>query len=699
MHIRGHGCVLFGLFLASSAALGFAQTGATIIMGKPTIAQVPSPLSLDISPAFDLPIGGSSQYFSYGGSMDLGLNYHVPRSILYLLGGIEYGYTPVQAATSLSLAGARAGAGIQLPLSSGIAVLVYGAGGYYFGSYNDFSANASDPFVAGGVGLRFSLGSGIGLEVGAQYKNYLGLYQGISAGAGMNIALGNLGGSVEMPSLDLRPAFPLFYKYYDDHPIGTMELKSNLKVPASDIKAQVYIKEYMDAPKTVSVPGTLAPGESRKVDLYALFTDKVLGITEGTKVAAEITVSYTVEGQSYENRKIETMSLMGRNAMTWDDNRKAAAYVTSKDPGVLNFARSVSSYIRAKENRSICDNLQAAIAFHEALDLYGMNYTPNPKTPYDQVSQHKDVIDFLQFPRETFQYKAGDCSDLSILYASLFQAVGIDAAFITVPGHIFIAVDTCMTPEQAPKELIPTSQFIAYKNHAWIPIEITAIHDGFMRAWQLGAKEWTENNSSGQAGFYPIQEAWSVYQPVGLTGTEATVTVPQSDLILHAYLGEVQKYLDTALAPMVATLQGQSQGGTNLVAMNNLGVLYAKYGQSDKAEQTFKQILRLKAYLPTILNLGHLYYSNKDWKNALALYQQAGQANPNDPHTLLALARVNQEMQNYPDAKSSYEKLKAVNPTLASQFAYLGEATTQESGARAADIEHQRSAVIWETDQ
>ena len=248
----------------------------------------------------------------------------------------------------------------------------------------------------------------------------------------------------------------MFYKHYDDHPIGDLQIQSNLKVPATDIQAQVYIKEYMDAPKAVAVPGTLEPGETKIVDLYALFTDKVLSVTEGTKVAAEMSVTYKVEGQTYENKRVETLTLWGRNAMTWDDNRKAAAYVTAKDPGVLNFARSVSSYIRSKENRSICDNLQAAIALHEAIDLYGMNYTPNPKTPYAEVSKQKDVIDFLQFPRETFQYKAGDCSDLSILYGALFQAVGIDAAFITIPGHIFVAVDTCLTPEQAPKELIPT---------------------------------------------------------------------------------------------------------------------------------------------------------------------------------------------------------------------------------------------------
>src|SRR5208282_3379179 len=152
----------------------------------------------------------------------------------------------------------------------------------------------------------------------------------------------------------------------------------------------------------VEVAGVLRPGQDEAVDLYALFTDKVLAVTEGTKVAAEISVSYKVEGRTYENREVQTLTLWGRNAMTWDDNRKAAAYVTAKDPEVLDFARSVTSYIRSKENRSIPENLQAVIALHEALDLYGMNYTPNPKTPYAEVSKHKDVFDFLQFPRETF---------------------------------------------------------------------------------------------------------------------------------------------------------------------------------------------------------------------------------------------------------------------------------------------------------
>ena len=679
--------LLFSILLASSVSV-FAQSQQ---------ANVPSPLSLEVRPAFDMPLGGSSQWFNYGGAVDLGLNYKIPSSLFYLLGGLEYGYAPIQAAASVSLAALRVGGGIQYPLTSGISAFGYAAGGYYFATYNDFTANGNDPYLAGGIGLEFALMPTFNIEVGAQYKNFLGLYQGISAGAGIDVALGNLGGSVDVPRIELRPAFPVFYKHYDDHPVGDLDIKSNLKVPATDIRAQVFIKEYMDAPKEVSICNILAPGATKTADLYALFTDKVLGVTEGTKVAAEISVSYKVEGQTYENKRVETLTLWGRNAMTWDDNRKAAAYVTAKDPGVLNFARSVTSYIRSKENRSICDNLQAAIALHEAIDLYGMNYTPNPRTPYAEVSKQKDVVDFLQFPRETLQYRAGDCSDLSILYGALFQAVGIDAAFITIPGHIFIAVDTCLTPEQSPKELIPTGEFIAYKNEAWVPLEITSIHDGFYKAWQLGAKEWNENNQAGQVGFYPISEAWMVYQPVGLPGADITVTVPQSDQILTAYLTEVQRYLDAAMEPQVAKLQEQIQSSGSLAAMNRLGILYAKFGQPDKAEEEFKQILDKKPYSPALLNLGNLYFRKSDWKNALSYYQQASDLDPGNPHALLALARVNQELRNYPDAKASYEKLKEINPELASQFAYLGEG--KENGTRAEEVTVTRKAVLWETEE
>ena len=259
-------------------------------------------------------------------------------------------------------------------------------------------------------------------------------------------------------------------------------------------------------------------------------------------------------------------------------------------------------------------------------------------------------------------------------------------------------MDTGLTPEQAPKELIPESQFIAYKNKAWIPVEITAIHDGFMKAWQLGAKEWTENNSIGQAGFYPIQEAWNVYQPVGLPGADITISVPQSDSILRAYLGEVQKYLDAALAPMVAKLQEQIQStGQPLGDEQPWGPVreVRAVGQGGAGVQAGAG---KKQYLPAILNLGHLYYSRKDWKNALGLLPAGKRGGSQQPsHSACPCPGE----PGAAELRRCEEQLRQAEgrsiPTLAGQFAYLGEA--KESGTRAADVESQRIAVIWETDQ
>jgi tetratricopeptide (TPR) repeat protein len=635
-----------------------------------------------------------------GGGADLGLNYALPGTPLTLDFGIDYSYSPDKASDSLSMAAGRLGVGLQLTFGPSVSVFAKARGGYYYAAMNNnLGSNAMNPYVGGLAGFQFALAPTFRLMVGAQYKYYLGLWQGAGAVLGASIALGNLGGSMDIPTIDLKPAFPVFYKYYDDHPIGKLTIKSGLKVAASDLQARVNIKQFMDAPKTENLPGTLAPGASRDIDLYALFTDKVLSLTEGTKVAAEITISYTIDGRRYESGSVETMSVMGRNAMTWDDNRKAAAFVAAKDPQVLGFSRGITSFVRSKEARAINDKLVAAMALHEALDLYGLNYTPNPVTPYTEASKRTDVIDFLQFPIETLKYRAGDCSDISILYASLLQAAGIDAAFITVPGHIFVAVDTGIAPDKAGSALLPEGMYIVRNGTAWVPVEITMRRAGFLKAWQLGAKEWTENSGAGQAGFWPVKEAWAAYAPVGLPGDEPVIALPALDQVVARYQVEASKYLSEAIGPQVARLQAQTgtSGATGFAAMNSLGVLYAKTGQPDKASELFRKVLASKSYMPAILNMGNLLFTQGDWKGSLQYFNQAAELDPKNDHVLLSLAKANQELQNYDDAKKNYDRLKGLNPGLAAQYAYLGGGGADQ-GSRATDVATERSSVIWEDD-
>ena len=47
----------FGFF----GTMALAQSSPAFATGKPTIAQVPSPLSLEVRPTYDFPLGNSAQ--------------------------------------------------------------------------------------------------------------------------------------------------------------------------------------------------------------------------------------------------------------------------------------------------------------------------------------------------------------------------------------------------------------------------------------------------------------------------------------------------------------------------------------------------------------------------------------------------------------------------------------------------------------
>ena len=135
--------------------------------------------------------------------------------------------------------------------------------------------------------------------------------------------------------------------------------------------------------------------------------------------------------------KAQSIRLYDRHAVTWDDDRKVSAYVTYKDPKIINVAKALAR--TAKDAGIAVDtNLSIAMALHESLRSYGMTYVIDPTTPFAEFSQNTMAVDYIQFPRNTLHYKSGDCDDLSILYASLLQAVGINTRFVFISGHVYI---------------------------------------------------------------------------------------------------------------------------------------------------------------------------------------------------------------------------------------------------------------------
>lgn len=693
--------VLLLLFFLSSPFL--------LIADAPTFA---------LSPVYSIPLNAESGLFTPL-STDAVLTAQIPLSgVPWLLPelGIGYVYAGLKNSYALSTIGVRAGASAHLfPLPW---LDLWAAASLQYSLLLLAGSSGMTPGLLPGAGfgagavfpLNDSLSLGVAASARYDFGQYLYFEPGLSVSYRPGAAKPAVPGRQEPPvqpaplstgtegamarvRVDLEEGvFPVFYKYYDDHPFGSVTVSNPGTGWMRDVKVSFYVKKFMDAPRECAAIPSLAPGESRKIDVVALFNDEILSVTEATKVASDIGLEYAVDGRSVKTTQNVTLRVYRRNNMTWSDDRRAAAFVSANDPAIVSAARRMCGDVKAAKNASVNENLQIAAAVHEAFRVFGVNYVRDPTSA---ISDGKTAsqIDYLQFPRETLEARAGDCDDLSVLYCAFLEAVGIETAFLTVPGHIFIAASLNLTPEAAKAGFLGWDDLIFRDDKAWLPIEVTLRDGGFLEAWREGAREWREGTSKDRAGFFPVQQAWAAYEPVALPGTAGFIW-PASDLVIGPVKAEVARFVEREIAGRVLKLRAEVQkeeGSARTV--NALGALYAKNGLVDRARAEFEKVVAKEEYVPALVNLGNLARLEKKNDSARDYYERAYKVSPGNPNALLALARINQEEENYGAVKKYYAALQAVDPALALRHSYLG--IRGEEAAKAAEASGLAAEMAW----
>ena len=494
-------------------------------------------------------------------------------------------------------------------------------------------------------------------------------------------------------ALHIDPVFPVLHSYYDENPIGSVTVTNSTNDPVEDIVVSFYVDQYMDNPKASQRIPRLEPNGTESRALYGLFTSEILEITEGARLSALVKVTYTKANSETTEEFVQSIEVLNRNAMTWDDNQKIAAFVTARDPAVMGFARNVSGLMQESVTPGINANLAVAMGLHEGLDTYGMHYVPDPVTSYIEYSEQPTAVDYLLFPRQTLEFHGGDCDDLSALYSALLESVGIDTAFVTTPGHIFVAVSLGIDPERARRTFSHPDELIFRDDIAWLPVEVTLRGEGFLAAWREGAKEWRENVADGRAELYPVHEAWEAYHPVGLPGSISLEPIDR-EAIGNAFSLEFSRFVNQEIASELTGLEAQKEKDPDNPRWHNrLGSLYGRYGLLPKAMEYFERALELnRDYLPALLNMGNVHFYSGNPIKALEYYEAAQERRPESPDVLLSIARANHELENYGTVRIVYEKIQEVAPEVASKFSYLGLRGEEASRAAQAGAE---DLFIW----
>ncbi len=672
----------------------------------PAFTQQEHQLSVYAAPYGTIPIGSSAEVFNFGGGGEVSVSF-LP-SFLPLL-GVQAGgiFTALPLESQQSSIWSLAGFGglvFRMPLSERLSLVASGRAGYYYWGpvgWDSGGANGGGLFLGAGAGAFFRIAGPLTLGAEVSYNLYSNLFNGI--GFKLNVSLDFPGlesekNNLEIKGIKLLPLFPVLYSYYDNHPVGTVTVANTGGKTVNDVSVRFFVDQYMDNPIASKTKIELKAGEEKTVDLYALFNETVMGITEGTKTSAVVQVSYQGSTEPFTSEATGVLEFYNRNAMTWDDDKKVASFITAKDPEIMHFAKNVSNWLQDVENPAIDRHLQKGIAVFEAVKQFGIRYEVDPTTPFSEFSEQKTAIDFLQFPRQTLQYSSGDCDDLTVLYTALLEAVGIETAFITVPGHIYAAFALKTPVEEIKRNFSKPEDIIIQREKAWIPVEITMFQDSFEKAWQTGAKEWREHDGKEQAVLFETGDAWSVYRAVGFNDGGTSTALPGREQVTEALKTAIARYVEKEIYPQIQNMEkkiSESQG--SLRYKNKLAVIYARYGIYDKALEGFLAILQQRDYLPAVINAANINFLQENFGAALELYNKALDQNGENRSALLGVARCNHELENYGFVRQAYEKIQKIDPDLAERYAYLD--LKGEDAARASDAAGLKNTVLWEDEE
>jgi len=477
--------------------------------------QAASGFSLTVDPALLVPLPGSlsESRYSLGAMASIGADW-IPAGLPFmsLEGAVDYSLVPYARDMSLQAIGASAGLGLRLNLTRTLSLGTAGRGGLAYGMLGE--AGALTPYAVAGIDASLYLSPSFRVSLGGSYVHQFAasgpLYQGLGASltAGFNFSRMDTRPRLRAVDLAVFPVFPVFYKHYDTNPVGRVTIVNDEGGSIRGVAVSLFSPQYMDAPKLCASLPSMARGEKRTVDLYALFSRQILSTLEPTKAQFQLAVEYEYDGVRKEAKAAESAIVNHRNASTWDDDRKAAAFVTVNDPAVMRFAKASAGMARGSGYQTIDVSLRQALGVFESLRLHGVSYVPDAAVPYSKTSADELAVDYLQFPAQTLEFGAGDCDDMAILFASLLEAGGVESAFITVPGHIYAAFALGMGPSQGKSFFSNYGDVIEQGGKLWLPVEVTILGEGFMRAWQIGARQWRDAAAKGQAALYPVRDAW-----------------------------------------------------------------------------------------------------------------------------------------------------------------------------------------------
>ena len=657
------------------------------------------------------PLSGiASRYLDGFDIHDLGLDLHLPLPFapalrpLITLGMMEFAFTEDANAQDWTHRHLYAGSGVsyvsRISREFEVGVDVFGAMSQsVFPSLlvDDQVVTRGQMNAVGGAAVRLALNpsfsTSVSVSPGLRYIRSFGplsAYDGFSFGVGFSASF-RFGDDPDAPQSAIRAVrftdvtlpsvFAAMQSYYASEPIGSVTIQNTERFPIRAVSVSFFQAGFMDTPTRSIELEQLLPGEQITVPIRAVFNNEVFTTQGITPLTGEVMVSYTARSRPVDQSFPVSYDLYDRNALTWDDDRKVAAFITPSDSAIRNYASHIRHVHRDVTNGYLSPNLQFAIQAYNALAELGMLYQIDPTSPFTEVQGNPFLVDSISLPRETLTRRTGDCDDLTVLFNTLLETVGIPTAFVTTPGHIYSAFNTGVAAADSAMVHPNRDMLLVIDGEIWVLVEVTLIgRSGFMEAWSTGIAEYRAHDANpGARGLYLTNQAQQVFRPVALRETDLGLQYADSAAVRRLFARDIDRLAREILTQRESVARSEDTAR----AWNLYGIAAAQLDAHQTAEAAFRRVLAIEpANVGAALNLGTIHYLRDQYGQALQAFEAGQRAIERLGRTrrtvqlnlYLNLSKTHYALENFSDAREFFARAQRVDPDQVSRFSYLSTA-------------------------
>jgi hypothetical protein len=566
--------------------LGFALALFLAALGTPAAADpAPGVLTLSLSPGLAVPLGPGADYFGLGGGARLLAEYPLPwMAGLAAQGGLSYGLAtlPYDAGTTSEIA-ILAGASWQMPLFLGLSARAFADLGVSYGLVNgdSLSQGGASAVIEAGGGVGWALGPALAVRLDLSYTLYSGAYGAFGAALGAAYAvlppavkpapgdarprpLSSPSSAVSIREITLRPVFPALLAASGAQSLGSLRIRNDSAAAVTGLTVTFTAEHVLDAPAACRAPSTLAPGEEAVVPIDAVLPTALRAAQGPRDVTAALTVSFTADGAAGRSRAAATLRVKGAGELPGEDRGEAAVFVDPADRKVQGIARAAAEAVRAEATPNIDPALLSAAGCLAASWTAGVRPGTAAAAPgtrgaegpgrHGAVAGARSAPAGIKLPGQTVAEGGGGRTDLSVLTASLLEALGETCALVELPGGTMMAVRLSLRPGEAGAALAGLADPVVIGGEVWAPLDPWAARGSLLAAWRKGAERWKAAGLEAEGRLSVVAAARARYRAGGFPSS-AFAVAPAAAPLSRALRAEVSRLVDAqwiASAPTAA---------------------------------------------------------------------------------------------------------------------------------------------------